>query len=120
MGASPFTAHSDGVAVRVHLTPGAARPGLGAIESGPDGKPVLKVRVAARPEAGRANAALCRMLAKAWGVPPTTPAVTRGTTSRLKTVRVGGDGAALLARLEAWSAAQDAARKAGAREGADA
>ena len=49
----------------------------------------LKVRVAAPPEKGRANDALCEFLARKYGVPRSSVGVISGHTSALKLVRVG-------------------------------
>jgi uncharacterized protein len=51
---------------------------------------VLLVRVTAAPESGRANAALCRLLAKRVGVGVRGVYVVRGMASRAKVVRVDG------------------------------
>jgi len=48
----------------------------------------LRVRLAAPPVDGRANAALVRFLARAVGVPKSSVSVVRGQSSRSKTVRV--------------------------------
>jgi len=48
----------------------------------------LKVRVAAPPEGGRANAELCRVLARHYGVPAKSVIVISGATSPRKRVRV--------------------------------
>lgn len=62
---------------------------------------MLVARVAAAPVDGKANAALCKLLAGAAGVPPSRVSVVRGLTSRDKTVRFEGvDAAALHAALE--------------------
>jgi uncharacterized protein (TIGR00251 family) len=50
----------------------------------------LLVRVTAPPVDGKANAALCKLLAKTLGVPPSTVAVVRGSSAREKVVRVDG------------------------------
>ncbi|HEX8714993.1 MAG TPA: DUF167 family protein, partial [Solirubrobacteraceae bacterium] len=51
---------------------------------------VLLVRVTAPPLDGRANAALCRLVAKRAGVGVRSVSVVRGATSRDKVVRVDG------------------------------
>lgn len=60
----------------------------------------LKVKVAAPPEGGRANKAVCELLAEALDLPKRAVTVERGETSREKTVRiVGMDEAAVAAKL---------------------
>lgn len=51
---------------------------------------VLEARVAAPPHDGRANRALCRLIAKRVGVAPSRVSVVRGERSRQKLVRVEG------------------------------
>ena len=61
---------------------------------------VLLARVAAAPVEGRANKALCRLIAKRAGVAPSRVAVVRGERARDKLVRVEGmDDAELRAAL---------------------
>lgn len=48
----------------------------------------LKVRVAAAPEKGRANAELCALLASEFHVPRKSVEVVAGETSHRKTVRI--------------------------------
>jgi uncharacterized protein (TIGR00251 family) len=50
------------------------------------------IRVTAPPVDGRANDALCRLIAKAARIPPSKVAVVRGHTARDKVVRVEGIG----------------------------
>jgi len=58
------------------------------------------IRVTAPPVDGKANAALCALVAKAAGVAPSRVTVMRGHTARDKVLRVDGvDGAVLRARL---------------------
>jgi hypothetical protein len=59
---------------------------------------VLLVRVTDPPEGGRANAALCRVIAKRAGVGIRSVSVVRGGSSRQKVVQVDGISAADLAR----------------------
>ena len=50
----------------------------------------IVIRVTAPPVDGKANAALCALVADRAGVPPSRVSVVRGTTSRDKVVRVEG------------------------------
>lgn len=50
----------------------------------------LIVRVTAAPEGGKANEAVCRILAKSLSVPKSTACVVIGSTSRHKVVEVSG------------------------------
>jgi uncharacterized protein (TIGR00251 family) len=62
---------------------------------------VLRARVSAPPVDGKANKALCRLIAKRVGVPPSRVSVVRGEKSRDKVIRVEGvDAAALQKALE--------------------
>jgi hypothetical protein len=56
----------------------------------------LLVRVTAPPVDGKANDAVCRLIAKAAGVPPSRVSVVRGGSARDKVVRVDGVEAAAL------------------------
>ena len=48
----------------------------------------LKVKIAAVPEKGKANAELCRLLAKHYGVALSAVTILRGHTSAIKLVRI--------------------------------
>jgi uncharacterized protein (TIGR00251 family) len=94
----------DGVILPVRLTPKSSRDEVvGAEDHG--GEVVLKARVRAVPEAGRANAALETVIARWLGVPPSTVSVAQGGKSRLKQVAVAGDAEAL-SRLVAQRVAE--------------
>jgi uncharacterized protein (TIGR00251 family) len=77
--------------VAVRLTPKAAKDRIDGIANLADGRNVLKARVRAVPEKGKANAALEALLAKALGVPKSAVSVIAGGTSRLKSVQVTGN-----------------------------
>ena len=100
MAARPWTAAADGIVVTLRLTPKGGRDAIDGIETLADGSTVLKMRVRAAPHEGAANDALCRVLAKAVGVPPSRIEIVSGATSRIKRVKIMGDGAALGAALE--------------------
>jgi uncharacterized protein YggU (UPF0235/DUF167 family) len=89
------------IELRVRLTPKAARDGIEGVERLADGALVLKARVRAVPEKGKANAALCALVAKALSLPKGSVAVTAGARARLKTVTVSADARRLGERLDA-------------------
>lgn len=75
----------------VRLRPRGSRDELIGMRDG-----VLQARVAAPPVDGKANRALCKLIAKRAGVAPSKVSVVRGEKSRDKLVRVEGvDSAAL-------------------------
>lgn len=79
---------ASGFALTVHLTPGAGQDVIAGCERDADGQAILKVRVRAVPEKGKANAALVKLLAKHLGLGKTRLDVTKGKTSRIKTVEI--------------------------------
>lgn len=99
--ARPWTQRHDGLAVAIRLTPKSSRDGIDGIEHRADGRAVVKIRVRALPEAGAANAALIRLLAKALALPASAITLQSGATGRLKSLRLVGDASALAARLAA-------------------
>jgi uncharacterized protein (TIGR00251 family) len=78
-------AESDGVVLRVHVVPGAARAGVGGLHG-----EALRVRVAARPREGAANRELLGLLACLLGVRPGALELEAGARGREKRVRVRG------------------------------
>ncbi|UCI08517.1 DUF167 family protein [Mesorhizobium sp. B1-1-8] len=99
----PFRLLDDGIDLYVRLTPKAALDRIEGVETTAAGRSHLKARVRAVPENGAANVALERMVAKALGVPGSAVAVIAGGTARLKTLRILGDAATLVNRLQALS-----------------
>jgi uncharacterized protein (TIGR00251 family) len=87
-----------GVVVPVRLTPKSGRDEIAGLEDF-GGETVLKVRVRAVPEDGRANTALEKLIAKWLGLPPSSVKVAHGGKSRLKQVAIDGDPPALSALL---------------------
>ncbi|WP_332657862.1 DUF167 domain-containing protein [Brevundimonas sp.] len=74
----------------VRLTPGASTDRIDGWDVDADGRPVLKVRVRARPVEGEANDALIKLLARALGAPKSALAIQRGGQSRTKMIEVAG------------------------------
>ena len=68
-----------------------------------DGRAWLSVRLAAAPSDGAANEALIRLLAKRLSLRPGDVTLVNGASSRLKRLRLVGDGPALATRLAALS-----------------
>ena len=86
--------------VAVKLTPGASVDRIDGWDVDVEGRPVLKVRVRARPVEGEANAALILLLAKSLGLSRSSVSLARGGQSRLKMIEVEGlDDAGLRERL---------------------
>ena len=83
----------------MRLTPKGGRDAIDGVETMSDGKSVLKARVRAVPEDGKANAALVELLAKALRVPRSAVSVATGQTSRVKTLEISGDPDALAEAL---------------------
>ena len=99
--ASPFATASDGVRVRIRLTPGAAANRIVGRIAEADGGAALKVTVTAVAESGKANAALIALLAKTWRLPKRDLAIVVGAADRRKIVHVAGAPATLLPVLAA-------------------
>lgn len=95
----PWRQGPDGLTLRLRVTPNAGRDAIEGIESRDDGRPVLRLRVRAVPDKGRANAAVIALLAKTIGVPRSAVRLIAGDTARLKTVTIAGDAEALASRL---------------------
>ena len=90
----------DGIVIRVKASPKASRNAIKGLVDLPDGA-ALAVAIAAPPVDGEANEALTAFLAKTLGVAKRAATVEAGSSSRIKRVRIVGDGAALAGRLAA-------------------
>lgn len=76
---------SGGFVIAVKAVPGASRDQIaGALGHR------LKVRISAPPEGGKANNAICRLIAAAVGVRPRDVAIHSGHSSAEKQVRITG------------------------------
>lgn len=71
--------------LRVRIQPRAKREEIVGLRAG-----AVVVRVTAPPVDGKANAALCRLLARRLGVPPSAVAVVQGHGARDKLVEIDG------------------------------
>jgi hypothetical protein len=94
-----FELLSDGIRLHLRVTPNAGLDRIDGLETRDDGTTVLRIRVKAVPDKGKANAAVISLLAKALGAPKAAITLLSGDTARLKTVHVAGDPEALAATL---------------------
>jgi uncharacterized protein (TIGR00251 family) len=84
VNASAFTVTPDGtILLAVHVQPGARRPGVVGLHGD-----AVKLRVAAPPEAGRANREVCDVIAAALSARPRDVAVVSGTSARRKRLAI--------------------------------
>lgn len=99
MPRQPWQAREDGLRLDVRAQPGASADRIDGIETLADGGVVLKVRITAPPEGGKANAALVKLLAKRWKLSKSDVSVVAGDKSRRKTLYLRGDPVALAETL---------------------
>jgi uncharacterized protein (TIGR00251 family) len=74
----------------IRLTPGASVDRIDGWDVDVEGRPVLKVRVRARPVEGEANTALIKLIAKTLKVPKSAVTLERGGQSRTKMLSIAG------------------------------
>ena len=87
----------------MRVTPRARAARIDGLQGEADGGVRLRVAVTEAADAGRANAALLALLAKAWRLPRGTLSITSGVADRRKTVSIAGDSGSLMDRLLGWS-----------------
>ena len=87
------------IRLAVRLTPNGGRDAIDGFETDAAGERVLKVRVTAVPQKGRANTALIALLAKALRLPKSAVTIVSGETSRKKILRIEGDPEGLAEKL---------------------
>lgn len=80
-----YDATDDAVTLRVHAQPGGGRSAVTGRHGGS-----LKVKVAAPPVEGRANAAVAELLARTFGLKVAQVQLVSGDTSRSKRFRLDG------------------------------
>ena len=97
---APWRACAEGALVVCRLTPKGGCDAIEGIATLSDGAVVLACRVREAPEDGRANAALCRLIARAAGVAASRARVAAGAKARVKQIAVEGEAAALISMLE--------------------
>ena len=73
--------------LNVTVTPRSGRDEVVGRIEGPNGSEI-RVRVTAPPDKGKANAAVCKLIAKELGIPKTAVSVAAGMTSHHKTLEI--------------------------------
>lgn len=100
-GPKPYRLTAEGLLLAVRVTPNAGVDRIEGIERRDDGRVVIRLRVAAVPDKGKANAAVIALLAARLDVPKSAISVVAGETARLKTVALAGDPGVLARRIDA-------------------
>lgn len=80
-----LVAQGDGVTLRLHIQPGAKKTEVAGLHG-----EALKIRLAAPPVDGKANACLIAFLADRLGIARSAISLVSGDTSRAKRVHVSG------------------------------
>ena len=101
MAGACYRLTATGLVIHLRVTPNAGLDRIEGVETRDDGQVVLRLRVKAVPDKGKANAGAMALLATALGVAKGKVRLIAGETARLKTVAVDGDGAELGRRFEA-------------------
>ena len=96
----PWRVSGDAVLLSLRLTPKSSKDAVEGIEALSDGRRVLKARVRAVPEDGKANEALLRLLAKWLDLPIRALSLSSGASGRTKVIRIEGPAQAVAARLK--------------------
>lgn len=86
--------------IAVHVTPRSGRDEVSGVRADVAGTREVCVRVTAPPDGGKANKAVCKLVADALGVPKSRVDVTSGHTARRKRLAVEADAVS----VEAWIA----------------
>ena len=97
----PWRLFADHLRLAIRLTPNAGRDSLDGIEADGEGGTLLKARVTAVPEKGKANKALILLVADSLRIPKSSVSLVSGETARKKILRIDGDPEDLARKLEA-------------------
>ena len=84
----------------MRVTPKAGADRIEGIEIRDDGQSVLRIRVAAVPDRGRANKAVLTLVAETFGLAKSAVRLESGDTARFKLLHLTGSPADLAAKAE--------------------
>jgi len=90
-----ITKTNTGETFRVKVQPGASKNQIVGVQ-----QDALKVRISAPPVEGKANKMLIQFLAKQLGVKRSQVEIVSGHTSRVKTIKVVGEGGEIEKRIQ--------------------
>ncbi|MBQ9069643.1 MAG: DUF167 domain-containing protein [Eggerthellaceae bacterium] len=79
---------SGSASIALHVTPRSSRDEVLGVRLSEEGMREIAVRVTAPTDGGKANAAVCKLIAKTLGVAKSAVRIKRGDTSRHKLVEV--------------------------------
>jgi uncharacterized protein (TIGR00251 family) len=91
----------DGLMLTARVTPKASRTAIQGVMPTADGH-ALKIAVTAPADKGKANAAVCALLAGAFDIAKSNIIVTAGETDRRKVLRITGNPTTLKAIAQTW------------------
>ena len=74
--------------ISLHVTPKSSKNQIVGWFTDANNQPVLKVKIAAPPEDGKANKTLIKFLAKQWDIPASALEIVSGETSRHKRLKI--------------------------------
>lgn len=88
----PYRYGKKGLIFRLRLTPNSSRDQVYGLSRLADGNCVLKVRVRAVPEKGKANKSAVKIIAKSMGVAPSKLLLASGSKDRNKEILIADEG----------------------------
>jgi uncharacterized protein len=91
-----------GVRLYIKARPGINKARAPHLITGVDGKTLLEITVAAAPEDGKANKAICQQMAKALRLKKADIIIKSGANARLKVVEIVGNPKELQEKVAAW------------------
>lgn len=86
----------------VRAMPKASKNSIDGLMATLDGQ-VLKIKTTAPPDKGKANTAICALLAKAFGVPKSAVTIHAGEANRRKVVHITGETKTLATIAATWT-----------------
>lgn len=99
-GSACWRLEAEGIALWLRLSPKGGRDAIEGLETLSDGRRVLKARVRAAPENGKANAAMIDLVAGWLRAPKSAVSIRSGETARIKQIFIAGAPAVYLDALQ--------------------